>query len=109
MKYLTSGPVLAVCLQRVNAVKKLLELLGPEDPAQARTEDLPIWRASYGSDRLHYGVYGSKTLAMPFNLHLVFQKLFDFNYVDKNLGNICRLYCVIMKKFSRIVPGGPMK
>ncbi|KAF7691042.1 hypothetical protein HF521_011339 [Silurus meridionalis] len=51
-EYLTSGPVLALCLQRVNAVKKLLELLGPEDLAQARTEDLHFWRASYGTDRL---------------------------------------------------------
>ncbi|XP_026786019.3 dynein axonemal assembly factor 8 isoform X3 [Pangasianodon hypophthalmus] len=59
LKYLTSGPVLALCLQRVNAVKRLLELLGPEDPAQARLEDLHFWRASYGTDRLHNGIYGS--------------------------------------------------
>ncbi|KAG7316913.1 hypothetical protein KOW79_019211 [Hemibagrus wyckioides] len=59
LKYLTSGPVLALCLQRVNAVHKLLELLGPEDPVQARTKDLYFWRASYGTDRLHNGIYGS--------------------------------------------------
>ncbi|GAA6091411.1 dynein axonemal assembly factor 8 [Tachysurus ichikawai] len=45
LMYLTSGPVLALCLQRVNAVKKLLELLGPEDPVQARNvQDLHFWR-----------------------------------------------------------------
>ncbi|XP_066530842.1 dynein axonemal assembly factor 8 isoform X2 [Hoplias malabaricus] len=59
VKYLTSGPVLALCLQRVNAVKRLLELLGPEDPAQACAEEQHLWRASYGTDRLHNGLYGS--------------------------------------------------
>ncbi|KAL6457266.1 hypothetical protein MHYP_G00342290 [Metynnis hypsauchen] len=35
LKYLESGPALALCLQSVNAVKRLLELLGPEDPTEA--------------------------------------------------------------------------
>ncbi|KAK3532728.1 hypothetical protein QTP86_028097, partial [Hemibagrus guttatus] len=63
LKYLTSGPVLALCLQRLNAVHKLLELLGPEDPVQARTKDLHFWRASYGTDRLHNGIYGSRSVS----------------------------------------------
>lgn len=78
-KYLTSGPVLALCLQRVNAVKRLLELLGPEDPAQARTEDLHVWRASYGTDRLRNGIYGSRTST------LFLQKLFECNCSDDYL------------------------
>ncbi len=32
--------------------------MGPEDPAEARTIDQTLWRAQYGSDRLHNGIYG---------------------------------------------------
>uniref|UniRef100_A0A671QZW5 Uncharacterized protein n=1 Tax=Sinocyclocheilus anshuiensis TaxID=1608454 RepID=A0A671QZW5_9TELE len=53
-----SGPSLALGLLRVNAVKRLLELMGPEDPVEARTIDQTLWRAQYGSDRLHNGIYG---------------------------------------------------
>ncbi|KAF4115819.1 hypothetical protein G5714_003308 [Onychostoma macrolepis] len=59
LKYLSSGPSLALGLLRVNAVKRLLELMGPEDPVEARTIDRTLWRAQYGSDRLHNGIYGS--------------------------------------------------
>ncbi|XP_031681828.1 uncharacterized protein LOC116374327 [Oncorhynchus kisutch] len=31
VQYLSSGPSLALCLQRENAVKRLLDVLGPED------------------------------------------------------------------------------
>uniref|UniRef100_A0A8C1ZKQ0 Si:ch211-66h3.4 n=1 Tax=Cyprinus carpio TaxID=7962 RepID=A0A8C1ZKQ0_CYPCA len=55
-----SGPSLALGLLRVNAVKRLLELMGPEDPVEARTIDQTLWRAQYGSDRLHNGIYDEK-------------------------------------------------
>ncbi|KAK7174436.1 hypothetical protein R3I93_001602 [Phoxinus phoxinus] len=59
LKYLRSGPSLALGLLRVNAVMRLLELMGPEDPVEAHTMDQTRWRAQYGSDRLHNGIYGS--------------------------------------------------
>ncbi|XP_039543634.1 uncharacterized protein LOC120490257 [Pimephales promelas] len=59
LKYLRSGPSLALGLLGVNAVMRLLELMGPEDPIEARTIDQTLWRAQYGSDRLHNGIYGS--------------------------------------------------
>ncbi|XP_026068002.1 uncharacterized protein LOC113049670 [Carassius auratus] len=59
LKYLVSGPSLALGLLRVNAVKRLLELMGPEDPVEARTIDQTLWRAQYGVDRLHNFIYGS--------------------------------------------------
>ncbi|XP_048049656.1 dynein axonemal assembly factor 8 isoform X2 [Megalobrama amblycephala] len=59
LKYLRSGPSLALGLLRVNAVMRLLELMGPEDPVEARTIDQTLWRAQYGSDRLRNGIYGS--------------------------------------------------
>ncbi|XP_059415123.1 dynein axonemal assembly factor 8 [Carassius carassius] len=58
LNYLVSGPSLALGLLRVNAVKKLLELMGPEDPVEARTIDQTLWRAQYGVDRLHNFIYG---------------------------------------------------
>ncbi|XP_066545119.1 dynein axonemal assembly factor 8 isoform X2 [Amia ocellicauda] len=61
VQYLTSGPSLALCLQRENAVKRLLDLLGPEDPLVARAQDPCLWRAHYGTDLLHNGVYGSRS------------------------------------------------
>lgn len=59
VNYLCSGPSLALCLQRENAVKNLLDLLGPEDQIQARAQDQFLWRACYGRDHPHSGIYGS--------------------------------------------------
>ncbi|KAL1278533.1 hypothetical protein QQF64_025206, partial [Cirrhinus molitorella] len=59
LQYLTSGPSLALGLLRVNAVQRLLELMGPEDPVEAHFIDQTLWRAQYSSDRLHNGIYGS--------------------------------------------------
>ncbi|CAB1341786.1 unnamed protein product [Coregonus sp. 'balchen'] len=61
VQYMSSGPSLALCLQRENAVKRLLDVLGPEDPAQARALDQFLWRACYSSNQLHSGIYGSRS------------------------------------------------
>ncbi|XP_073801052.1 dynein axonemal assembly factor 8 isoform X1 [Danio rerio] len=61
LEYLRSGPSLALGLLRVNAVMRLWELMGPEDPIEARTVDQTLWRAQFGSDRLHNGIYGSRS------------------------------------------------
>ncbi|XP_073492665.1 dynein axonemal assembly factor 8-like [Aquarana catesbeiana] len=57
--YLTSAPCLVLCLQRINAVLKLLELLGPEDPRVCKDKDQFLWRAQYGTSVVHNGMYGS--------------------------------------------------
>ncbi|XP_040212492.1 uncharacterized protein LOC120943324 [Rana temporaria] len=57
--YLTSAPCLVLCLQRINAVLKLLELLGPEDPRVCKDKDQFLWRAQYGASVVHNGMYGS--------------------------------------------------
>ncbi|KFV10935.1 hypothetical protein N339_07103, partial [Pterocles gutturalis] len=59
--YLTSGTALVLCLQRPNAVKKLIDLLGPEDPKLAQTRDPSLWRAQYGTSTVQNGFYGSKS------------------------------------------------
>ncbi|NXY83441.1 TXND3 protein, partial [Alcedo cyanopectus] len=59
--YLTSGTALVLCLQRANAVKKLIDLLGPEDPKLAQALDPLLWRAQYGISTVQNGFYGSKS------------------------------------------------
>ncbi|NXB28209.1 NDK5 kinase, partial [Eulacestoma nigropectus] len=59
--YLTSGTALVLCLQRPNAVKKLMDLLGPEDPQLAQALDPCLWRAQYGTSRVQNGFYGSRS------------------------------------------------
>ncbi|XP_075021950.1 dynein axonemal assembly factor 8 [Calonectris borealis] len=59
--YLTSGTALVLCLQRPNAVKKLIDLLGPEDPKLAQALDPFLWRAQYGISAVQNGFYGSKS------------------------------------------------
>ncbi|NXS99721.1 NDK5 kinase, partial [Jacana jacana] len=59
--YLTSGTALVLCLQRPNAVKKLMDLLGPEDPKLAQAQDPFLWRAQYGTSAVQNGFYGSKS------------------------------------------------
>ena len=56
--YLTSGTALVLCLQRPNAVKKLIDLLGPEDPKLAQALDPFLWRAQYGVSTVQNGFYG---------------------------------------------------
>lgn len=55
--YLTSGTALVLCLQRPNAVKKLIDLLGPEDPKLAQAQDPFLWRAQYGINAVQNGFY----------------------------------------------------
>ncbi|KFO85922.1 Thioredoxin domain-containing protein 3, partial [Buceros rhinoceros silvestris] len=57
--YLTSGTALVLCLQRPNAVKKLVDLLGPEDPKLAQALDPFLWRAQYGVSMVQNGFYSS--------------------------------------------------
>ncbi|NXI23538.1 NDK5 kinase, partial [Sterrhoptilus dennistouni] len=62
--YLTSGTALVLCLQRPNAVKKLMDLLGPEDPQLAQALDPSLWRAQYGTSTVQNGFYGSRSYPM---------------------------------------------
>ncbi|KAM6424570.1 dynein axonemal assembly factor 8 isoform 2-T2 [Liasis olivaceus] len=57
--YLTSGSSLVLCLQRENAVKKLLDILGPEDPKEAQAVNQFSWRAQHGYSSVQNGFYGS--------------------------------------------------
>ncbi|XP_072205719.1 dynein axonemal assembly factor 8 [Excalfactoria chinensis] len=62
--YLTSGTSLVLCLQRPNAVKKLIDMLGPEDPKVAQALNPCLWRAQYGISTVQNGFYGSRSYQM---------------------------------------------
>ncbi|XP_002738289.2 dynein axonemal assembly factor 8-like [Saccoglossus kowalevskii] len=55
--YLTSGAVLILCLQRENAVKKLLDLMGPSNPQEAKKMNQFLWRSLFGVDPINNGLY----------------------------------------------------
>ncbi|KAM8960394.1 dynein axonemal assembly factor 8-like [Pelodytes ibericus] len=57
--YLTSAPCLVLCLRTHNAVLKLLDLLGPEDPDLCKAQDQFLWRAQYGTSSVQNGMYAS--------------------------------------------------
>ncbi|XP_060589717.1 dynein axonemal assembly factor 8-like [Ruditapes philippinarum] len=62
MNHLTSGPSMCLCVQRENAVKRLLDLLGPEDPQSARRQSQFYWRGVFGGvDSVTNGIYASGT------------------------------------------------
>lgn len=54
--FVTSGPIIACCLGRENAVRYLREIVGDTDPGQARQGTL---RALYGTDIQRNGVHAS--------------------------------------------------
>ena len=62
LEYLTSEPSMYLVLCRENAVKKLRDVLGPEDPQQARRQNQFYWRGIYGSDIVHNGLYGGSSV-----------------------------------------------
>lgn len=53
---------MVLCLQRVNAIKKLLDLVGPENPIEARKIDEFYWRSIYGQDIIRNGLYCNATI-----------------------------------------------
>ena len=54
---MTSGPSLVLVLQQPGAVKRLLDLLGPEDPQSARRLSQFLWRGEFGRDVFNNGLY----------------------------------------------------
>ncbi|KAG1658644.1 hypothetical protein FOA52_006406 [Chlamydomonas sp. UWO 241] len=60
-KHLATGPLEALLLQRPGAVAAWLALLGPADPAAARSTAPASLRAAYGIDSVANGLHGSAT------------------------------------------------
>lgn len=53
-----------MCLQRENAVKKLVDILGPEDPVIARSLDPFLLRGCYGTDSIRNAIHGKKLMCV---------------------------------------------
>lgn len=63
IKEFTSGPLIALCLARENAVEGWIDLMGPEDCCVARVKAPTTLRALYGDDNgniVQNAVHGSK-------------------------------------------------
>jgi len=63
IQYVTQGPVLAMELVGENAIQRWRELIGPTDPAKARSESASSLRARFGKDVTHNSVHGSDSPA----------------------------------------------
>ncbi|XP_071503369.1 dynein axonemal assembly factor 8-like [Diadema antillarum] len=61
LDHLRSGPVLALALQRENAVRKLLSVLGPASPKEAKRQNEFLWRGMFGADPINNAFHGSQT------------------------------------------------
>ena len=60
---LSSGPLIALCLAKENAIATLIDLMGPEDCSVARDKAPTSLRALYGADNgnvMKNAVHGSK-------------------------------------------------
>ncbi|XP_055867337.1 dynein axonemal assembly factor 8-like isoform X2 [Biomphalaria glabrata] len=57
---LTCGPSAVLALRHQNAVKRLIDLVGPEEPTTARCQNQFLWRGEFGRDIHHNGIYCSK-------------------------------------------------
>jgi len=60
VEYMTSGPVLLTCLERENAVKRLREVVGATDPAQAAPNTV---RKLFGESKQANSVHASDSPA----------------------------------------------
>lgn len=59
MEYVSSGPVLAMELLAPSAIKYWRTVLGPTDPATARTSSPDSVRAHFGTDTTYNAAHGS--------------------------------------------------
>lgn len=64
MDHLMSGPILGLELIAANAVQKLIEITGPENPATAKTQAPESLRALYGDDIINNYIHCADTAAL---------------------------------------------
>eukprot|EP00490_Sorites_sp_Unknown_P027606 CAMPEP_0114656562 /NCGR_PEP_ID=MMETSP0191-20121206/12552_1 /TAXON_ID=126664 /ORGANISM="Sorites sp." /LENGTH=141 /DNA_ID=CAMNT_0001874069 /DNA_START=2101 /DNA_END=2526 /DNA_ORIENTATION=+ len=73
VKYMTSGDVVALRLQKKNAIKEWRELMGPTDAAKAKKEAPNSLRAKYGTNIEANACHGSDSpKAAKRELNLIF-------------------------------------
>ncbi|MBA3052787.1 MAG: nucleoside-diphosphate kinase [Candidatus Omnitrophota bacterium] len=82
IKFMTSNPVIAIVLERENAVKKLREIVGKTNPAEAARGTI---RKKYARDGRHNAVHASDSLSsakreIPFFFKA--SEIKDWKYID---------------------------
>ena len=74
---MSSGPIIALALEKADGVASWLELLGPEDAAVARVEAPLSVRGVYGVSKVKNAVHGSSSPVAAFReLKLFFPRVF---------------------------------
>lgn len=76
MDHITSGPVIGMELLAENAVEKWLDLVGPPDPAEAKTKCSRSLRARFGQDTTRNVVHASNSLEMTEKVNIVFASFY---------------------------------
>ncbi|KAJ3330187.1 Thioredoxin domain-containing protein 3 [Blyttiomyces sp. JEL0837] len=61
-KYLMSGPVVCLVLKGEDVIRAWLEMIGPEDPAEAKKKCPMSLRSLFGIDTIRNGLHGSTSL-----------------------------------------------
>lgn len=61
IEHIVSGPVVVMELISRNAVQRLIDVCGPEDPSDAKAHSPNSLRAKFGTDLLKNAVHCSKT------------------------------------------------
>ena len=75
---LTSGPVIALALEKADGIAQWLELLGPEDAAVAAIEVPLSIRGVFGTSKIKNAAHGSTSPAAAFReLKLFFPRVFS--------------------------------
>jgi nucleoside-diphosphate kinase len=80
IKYVTSGPVLAMQLQGENAVARWRKMIGPTDPEAAIVEDPTSLRARFGTDKTFNGFHGSDSTQSALRVSISYVILLVLNY-----------------------------
>lgn len=97
IEHLTSQPVVAFQLLGCDAVTRLLNLIGPENPAQAKEQYPESLRAIYGIDEIRNAFYVSKSFesaekVTTVRLYLGITRKYSIDQEDFNIIRILTYY-----------------
>ena len=90
---MTSGPSVVLCLHRVNAVGRLLDVLGPSDARAAKKQSQFYLRGSFGEDSIKNGFYGKVLKNWASLWYTVFINYFTF--LERSSAHGLLLYFVL--------------
>lgn len=99
-----SGPITVFQVLGENAVIKVSELVGPEDPEQAKTTNPDCLRARYGIDKIHNGIYISKTAeSAERDARILFNNVDPFVLLKNTTCCVIKPHAVKERKIGNII------